>query len=380
MAKLLSLQMARGIAANLVVLQHLTEFEAKYAGTKLPGMLHYGDLGVDIFFVLSGFIMVAIAGRNVNALQFLWRRAARIYPTYWLATVVMIAVAVFLPGVVHEQLASIPLWRSFLLIAATPKQPVVSVGWTLVHEVYFYLVFAVFLAFRLTYLLGTLAWATIVIALTIVLPDQVIASSPVLEMATSPLTFEFMMGVFIGVLWIDRPVPRVLVNAGAAVPALFILAFILLIGLHYSFFAQDTALFGIVPFGDSRYLAEVRILMFGIPIALILYSLVTYETHLKKRVPRLLVALGDWSYSIYLFHFMVLSALGRAVFWLFPEHGPYASVTLFVLGFLVVNLAGAAIYILFERPMLKWSHQLGTGMPRPSVPVDPMKIEQIRVQ
>jgi exopolysaccharide production protein ExoZ len=379
MAKLLTLQMARGVAANLVVLQHLTEFEAKYAGTRLPGVLHYGDLGVDIFFVLSGFIMVAVAGRNVNALQFLWRRAVRIYPTYWLATLIMIAAAVSVPGLVHEQLASIPLWRSFLLIAAVPKQPVVSVGWTLVHEVYFYLVFATFLAFRIPYLLGTIVWAAVIIAVTVVLPHDVIKSSPVLEMATSPLTFEFMMGLVIGMLWIDWPAPRVLTNFGAAVPALFVLLLLPVIGMHYHFFAYETA-FGVFPFGDTRYLVAVRVLVFGIPIALILYSLAAYETRLSKRVPRLLVAIGDWSYSIYLFHFMVLSAIGRAVLWLFPEHGRYASVMLFVVGFLVVNLAGAIVHVLFERPTLKWLHRFGTAMPKPSEPIDPMKIEQIRAQ
>ena len=53
--RLLGLQLLRGIAANLVVLQHLWEFELKYAGTQLPTVVRYGDLGVDIFFVLSGW-------------------------------------------------------------------------------------------------------------------------------------------------------------------------------------------------------------------------------------------------------------------------------------------------------------------------------------
>ena len=90
--RLLGLQLLRG------------EFELKYAGTQLPTVVRYGDLGVDIFFVLSGFVMVAIAGRGVGPLNFLWRRFVRIYPTYWLATAIMIAMAVAVPGLVHEQL------------------------------------------------------------------------------------------------------------------------------------------------------------------------------------------------------------------------------------------------------------------------------------
>jgi peptidoglycan/LPS O-acetylase OafA/YrhL len=380
MAKLLSLQMVRGVAANLVVLQHLTEFEAKYADTKLPSVAHYGDLGVDFFFVLSGFIMVAVAGRGVTPLRFLWRRAARIYPTYWLATLIMIAAAVFLPHVVHEQLSSIPLWRSFLLVAASPQQPVVSVGWTLVHEVYFYLVFAIFLAVRIPFILGAMAWAAIIILARIVSPAELMNSSPVLEMATSPLTFEFMLGLVIGVLWIERQPPQILVNAGVVAPIVFAVALLPIIAVHFYLFAHEVPTVGIIPFGDGVYALVCRVLMFGIPIAVLLYSLVTYEAHVAKRVPRLFVALGDWSYSVYLFHFMLLSALGRAVLWAFPEHGMVAAITLFVAGFVVVNLAGSAVYVLFERPTLKWLHRLGPAIRRAGKPIESMEVEQIPIR
>ena len=70
----------------------------------------------------------------------------------------MIAMAVAVPGLVHEQLDKIPLWRSLLLIAASPEQPIVSVGWTLVHEMYFYVVFAAFIALRIPILIGALIW------------------------------------------------------------------------------------------------------------------------------------------------------------------------------------------------------------------------------
>jgi exopolysaccharide production protein ExoZ len=380
MSRLLTLQVVRGVAANLVVLQHLTEFEPRYAGTNLPPMAHYGDLGVDIFFVLSGFIMVAVAGRGISAPQFLWRRAARIYPTYWLATLIMLAAAVFVPGLVHESIASIPLWRSFLLVAASPEQPVVSVGWTLVHEIYFYLVFAIFLAVRIPFILGAIAWVAIIILARLILPDELMNSSPVLKMATSPLTFEFMMGLVIGVLWIERQPPQILVSAGAVAPIAFAVALLPIIAVHFYLFAHEVPTIGIIPFGDGLYSVLCRVLMFGIPIALLLYSLVTYEAHFPKRVPRLLVALGDWSYSVYLFHFMLLSALGRAVLWVFPGHGIIASITLFVAGFAVVNLAGSAVYVLFERPMLRWLHRLGPAIRRAGKPIESMEVEQIPIR
>lgn len=153
--KLLSVQVARGVAANLVVLQHLWQFELKYAGTRLPFAVHYGDLGVDVFFVVSGFIMAAVAGRGIGALEFLWKRAARIYPTYWLAVLIMLGAAVALPGVVHENVGRVSLWRCFLLIPPTKPQ-VITPAWSLVHEMYFYVIFAVFLVFRIPILIGAL--------------------------------------------------------------------------------------------------------------------------------------------------------------------------------------------------------------------------------
>jgi hypothetical protein len=81
MARLPTLQVTRGIAANLVVLSHLSIIEAKYtSGQILPAFAFCGTTGVDIFFVLSGFIMVIVAGKGIGAVQFLWRRIARIYP------------------------------------------------------------------------------------------------------------------------------------------------------------------------------------------------------------------------------------------------------------------------------------------------------------
>ena len=147
---MLTLPATRGVAANLVVFSHLFFVQAKYttAGV-LPAFALYGLAGVDMFFVLSGFIMVAVAGRNIGPIRFLWRRAARIYPTYWLVSLAVLALAIVAPALVDSSvIAPISLWRSFLLVPGETV-PLLAVGWTLVHEMYFYLVFAIFLALRL---------------------------------------------------------------------------------------------------------------------------------------------------------------------------------------------------------------------------------------
>ena len=140
MSQLRTIQMARGVAANLVVFSHLFFVESKYtAAGVLPAFTLYGIAGVDLFFVLSGFIMVAVAGRDIGPIEFLWRRATRVYPTYWLISLAVLAVAIVAPAIVNSSIqVPISLWRSFLLIPDRTL-PLLAVGWTLVHEMYFYL-------------------------------------------------------------------------------------------------------------------------------------------------------------------------------------------------------------------------------------------------
>jgi peptidoglycan/LPS O-acetylase OafA/YrhL len=351
MAKLLTLQAARGVAANLVVFCHLLRAEGTYTGGGvLPAFTIYGFAGVDLFFVLSGFIMVAAAGRGIGPLRFLWRRAVRIYPTYWLVSLVVVVIMMVAPAMDHS-MVNVPfsLWRSFLLVPdRTP--PLLAVGWTLVHEVYFYLVFATFLALRIPILAGLIAWGLVLLGVTMVAPHQV-AFSPVLHVVTSPLTAEFMMGALVGILWRNYDAPAALI---VGVTGLAVLA------LSISYAAPALSLI------TNPHIDAWRVILFGVPSALILYALAAVEHRARSaRPPALLVALGDWSYATYLMHVLVISAVGRVLVLLFPAGGIGVSLVLIATGLVAANLAGAAIHVLFERPSLKWLHRLGSSVPRP---------------
>lgn len=332
------LQVSRAVAANLVVLSHLDQFESRYAGGALSPFAPYSEIGVDLFFVLSGFIMVAVAGRNVGAFQFLWQRATRIYPTYWLATLVMLGVAAAMPGTVHESFEPISIWRSFLLVADTAA-PVVNVGWTLVNEVYFYVVFAILLSLRIPPIIGITVWGIAIAAISVASP-QYIAEFPVLQVATSPLTLEFMTGIVLGVIWLTGRTPLASI---AGIVGL--ISLIWAVPAHYYLIAK------LEPIHDSSQLW--RVFLFGLPFALILYALLAFERRASWRPPALLVAIGDWSYSTYLFHFMILSVVGRAVLVAFLDRGAAASIILFIIGFMAANVGGALVYWSFERPVLR---------------------------
>ena len=90
------------------------------------------------------------------------------------------------------------MWRSFLLVG-DQRPPVIMSGRTLVHEMYFYVVFAAILALRAPPLAGVIIWSLIILGVAATWP-QYVMTSPVLQVVTSPLTFEFIMGVVIGVL------------------------------------------------------------------------------------------------------------------------------------------------------------------------------------
>ena len=210
MSELRTIQAARAIAANLVVFSHLFFVEAKYTASGiLPAFTLYGIAGVDLFFVVSGFIMVAVAGRDRGPIEFLWRRVTRIYPTYWLVSLMVLATTLIAPTFVNSSITTpISLWRSFLLVPDRTF-PLLAVGWTLVYEMYFYLAFAIFLALRISVFVGLIAWGVLILIIGAAFPDQ-IASSPVLRVVVSPLTAEFMMGAFVGMLWRRRCVPGAL--------------------------------------------------------------------------------------------------------------------------------------------------------------------------
>ena len=91
-------QALRGVAAFLVMLAHLYDSELKYSPDQLLGRWTiYGNAGVDLFFLISGFIMVYVTSnrdRGVKpAFEFLFSRACRIYPLYWIVTLAVFAVA-----------------------------------------------------------------------------------------------------------------------------------------------------------------------------------------------------------------------------------------------------------------------------------------------
>jgi peptidoglycan/LPS O-acetylase OafA/YrhL len=336
----LNIQALRGVAALLVLLPHIKNYDHRFAGDRIPGSVgrasaiwELGNAGVDLFFVISGFVMVATTlnrrGASSKPGNFLLRRAARIYPLYWVISLVVAAVYLKNSAMVNAG-QKIVMWKSFLLYPQKVA-PLVAQGWTLSHEFYFYLVFAVLLMFRESWAPAVLiAWGAIVAAIS-----PLSQRSPELDIIANPLTLEFIAGCFVAFAT-QRS------RSGGGLMLLGGIVLLVLCGTRVT----------------DLHSPWQRVAGFGIPSALIVFGAVTVE-HAGKSAPRWLIAIGDASYSLYLTHGLVLAALAR---WAWEKRhihtGPVAN-SLVAFAMAGVAIAGALVcYRLIELPLTALTKKL----------------------
>lgn len=153
-----SLQAGRGIAALSVVLFHSALAGHDFGGPFLAfDIFQYGYLGVDFFFVLSGFIIYhSTVGRGRTLREYATARFRRVYLPYWPIGIAVALMYVTLPSLRH---GSFPWgWPATLFLAPTDVRPALSVAWTLQHEVTFYVIFGLLYFARLLPV-GLAAWA-----------------------------------------------------------------------------------------------------------------------------------------------------------------------------------------------------------------------------
>ena len=345
-AAFLGVQVLRAAAALMVVAFHATSnLSSAGAGrgfTSLP-RLEWGNAGVDLFFLVSGFVMVWTT-RNRWTQPHAWRdflgkRAARILPLYWLLTTAKIILVLALPALFRG--THLQPWNtvaSYLLIPSYDAEgrvnPVITAGWTLCFEVAFYYVFAVSLALRrrpivfVTPLLGALGALGALRA----------AASGALASLIDPLLLEFLAG-----MWIAELTRRGRVH-GRPAPLLALLATGLGAWLATSFLPPTEA-------------HAWRALVWGGPAALVLYAAVALEPYANFRKVWPMLVVGDASYSIYLTHVLVLPpVVGRLRTLDLPPAGQWAA----WMGVLALGaVMGVLVWWLVERNLARAVQALG---------------------
>lgn len=285
-------QTLRGLAAFGVLTHHIAVSIDRWHGEGFtPPGLGLGWVGVDLFFVLSGFIMVwttQTAGHGFKPAAAFWtRRVLRVYPPYWAAWAMAAALTAVLPGIVT--VVSTGFWQSLFLWPAE-HPPFLQPGWTLVYELWFYLGFGVLMLAPRRFLPALLAgWAFGVIATAL---GVGLDTGPVLHVIANPLTLNFLMGagVALGLTrWRGAP-PAWILFGLIGFGALWLLA--------GAFYVTET--------GWNEW---TRMLACGPASALLLAGAALLDRQGRLTPPRPLVTLGDWSYALYLTHQPIVYAV-----------------------------------------------------------------------
>lgn len=318
MKTLYGIQYLRAFAALAVVVFHAAERSSEH--------FVIGAAGVDVFFVISGFIMWVISERKpLTPQRFLLDRIRRIAPSYWLVTMIMIAGALagLFPNL--RLAAGHVLGSLFFIPVHSPSTgeiwPVLVQGWTLQFEMFFYVVFAgaLFLPRQWRLLFLAAAFGLFVVIGAIWHP-----SSPMLATYTRPIILEFLGGVFIAELWLRRWIAGHSLGLAFVGAALCGFAVIYLSGAEFDEFICG-------------------------PLAMALvYGMVSLEADGSiGRVP-VLTYFGDASYSIYLWHTLAVSVVLKAS----GLAGIPDTLTV-VAATCAGTLLGVAAYEMIEKPMRK---------------------------
>jgi peptidoglycan/LPS O-acetylase OafA/YrhL len=332
-----NVQALRAIAALMVVVVHAYAVESTY----LPGRpwttpYHVlGTYGVDLFFVISGTVMLVSTatwfGEKSAPRRFLARRATRIYPPYVIVTALVLVTYLLVPGATGAHRSARPdVLLSFL---ALPQrgEPLLVVGWTLTYELVFYCVFAVALRFHRSYLpLVTAIWLLAVVAIGALGPPE----NPWVRVLGSWFNLEFVFGMLVGT--------AVLRGTMLAPRALFALAVVLIVAVCVA-----TAYSG----REFLAIAWWRPWAVGVPMALLVYASLGLERH-GVLAPRWLRAQGDASYALYLWHVLVIGALGLALNRV-HVHGTPARIAIVFGGYALAIAVSFLAYRYVERPLLK---------------------------
>ena len=283
-----NLQLLRGIAALMIVFVHLWPLLTPLdANTQLPHAFH---AGVDIFFVISGFIMVHVTtARDMSAGRFALDRIVRIVPVYWLFCLIIFAAAWLLPflGSFRPSLGELVRSMLFIPYGSGPNfPPVIYVGWTLNLEMYFYALFT--LALALTRTSGRPVPVLIAMLALPVIVAPFMPADSLLKFYGNPVVLEFAIGMLIAQH--HHRLSRLPTGAGLAAVITAI------------------ALLAALPYDDE---GQSRFVLFALPATLLVAGAIVLEQRGWRTEATPVLQFGAISYVLYISHPLALSAMGN---------------------------------------------------------------------
>ena len=290
-----SIQLLRFIAAYLVVMMHSSQAIAIRMNHTPDDFWKFGTFGVDIFFIISGFVMETISKdkvigfkqRLLFSINFLKRRLIRIAPLYWIYTTLKILVLATLPFLAARTTFDLfHIFSSYLFIPTLAPwglmEPFLPVGWTLNFEMFFYLIFAISLLVSVNRIFIALFFFVLISVMAHM------ANNQLLTFYSQDIIFEFLVGMTIAQCYKRKWL----------VESRYLAVGILAITLSYLIFCYHFEL------------NFVRFLRLGIPAGLLVYSLLCLEPLIKNNPTLLKIsAYGDTSYTTYLLHTFIVPSV-----------------------------------------------------------------------
>jgi exopolysaccharide production protein ExoZ len=306
--KIQIVQVLRGVAVMMVIIFHLKGIMKPddYLKKEMDFLFDNGAAGVDLFFIISGFIIVFVtrnaAGGLASARNFLIKRVLRIWPLYIIATLT----SAFITSYWHISFETIiRIAKSLFFVPSSYEGPpyfgyaYLNVGWSLNFEMYFYLLVAISL------LAGKYRWYVFALLITgtlVILPlafgkltsfpvDSYNYQSLIINLITNPIIWEFIYGVVIGLLYLNplfSSVLHTLFRNKAVMSTVLVLA----VWQYLSGFYANHG-----PFN------------WGFGMGILFLGLIFHDARQKAWYPGWLVYFGDISFSIYLWHMPVAAAI-----------------------------------------------------------------------
>ena len=283
-----SIQMMRGVAALSVVFMHID-------------MFHNGAFGVDLFFVISGFIMMYIT--EINAKHFLQKRAIRIIPLYWSAILLMSIITIAVPSIFRTQEFKFEFFvKSMLFIpyfftgqSGRTVSALHEVGWTLICEVFFYVIF--FISMKINHRYRHIISSSFLLIL-VTIGFLVHSENDLIRFYCRPIMLEFALGMFAYKFLTQITIKDKNVNKNYII-LLCIFASLIWIGLFLERYI-------------SFFLEVDRFIKYGLPS--FIFFITVFKAMENNNVSSFFVTLGNISYSLYITHPFITQGFSKLVF------------------------------------------------------------------
>jgi len=317
-----SLQILRGIAALSVVYYHI------------GAIPEFGSFGVDIFFVMSGFVIAMSLAKGQSATEFAIKRISRIVPLYWILTSVLLAIAYLAPHLLKSTTADLVNFAKSLFFIPYFKEegvlrPMLAVGWTLNYEMFFY---------------GAL-WLSLVFARPLYFPLGIV--------------IVFAAHLYFGFYSDSKVLSTFFGNSQILEFLLGMVAFKLYKSSFWPNFSAPAALaisvlsYAVMALFESTGSRLNGLMIYGVPSIILMISMLNLESSIRSargRFLKMFEAMGDASYATYLSHFFVVDAMRQFAFRKFNLLDPHTPLGVAII--LILSLVlGHVLYKVIDKPL-----------------------------